>query len=116
MAANTFEHSKIYQLKSSIDYASGAIVSKIISKNDAGNITLFAFDSEQNLSEHTAPFDAIIQLVEGQAKIIIDKNEYVLKEGDIINMPANVSHAVEALGQFKMLLTMLKTRLEVKIG
>lgn len=116
MAENAFVNSKIYNLKESVDFAQGAIVSKIISKNKAGNVTLFAFDKGQNLSEHTAPFDAIVQAVEGQAKITIAKKDYILNEGDIIIMPANIPHAVEASSQFKMLLTMLKSFIEVGIN
>lgn len=108
MNTNTFEKSKIYALNEAVDYASGAIVSKIVSKNNAGNITLFSFDAGQNLSEHAAPFDAIVQVVEGKAKITINKKGYILSQGDIIIMPANIPHAVEALDKFKMLLTMLK--------
>jgi quercetin dioxygenase-like cupin family protein len=108
MNTNTFEKSTIYALNEAVDYASGSIVSKIVAKNNAGNITLFSFDEGQNLSEHTAPFDAIVQVVEGQAKIIINKKGFILSKGDIIIMPANIPHAVEALGKFKMLLTMLK--------
>jgi quercetin dioxygenase-like cupin family protein len=103
MSTNTFEKSTIYALNEAVDYASGSIVSK-----NVGNITLFSFDEGQNLSEHTAPFDAIVQVVEGQAKIIINKKGFILSTGDIIIMPANIPHAVEALGKFKMLLTMLK--------
>ena len=110
MSNYVFEESKIYNLKNSIDYASGAIVSKIITKNDAGNITLFSFDKNQNLSEHTAPFDALVQIVEGEAKITINKKEYVLKEGNLIIMPGNIPHAVEAIEKFKMVLTMLITK------
>jgi quercetin dioxygenase-like cupin family protein len=108
MSTNTFEKSTIYALNEAVDYASGSIVSKIVAKNNVGNITLFSFDEGQNLSEHTAPFDAIVQVVEGQAKIIINKKGFILSTGDIIIMPANIPHAVEALGKFKMLLTMLK--------
>ena len=115
MSTTVFENSKIYQLKESVEYASGSIVSKIVAKNNAGNITLFAFDKGQNLSEHTAPFDAFVQVIEGDAKIIIDKQEYRLKEGDFIIMPANIPHAVEATEKFKMLLTMLKAVIEIKI-
>ena len=103
-----FEKSKIYNLKNSVTYAEGSIVSKIIEKNDAGNLSLFAFDKGQNLSEHTAPFDALIQIVEGEGEIIINKESFHLKEGEIIIMPANIPHAVEAKERFKMLLTMLK--------
>ncbi len=110
MSGTTFEKSKIYPLKTSVDYAEGSIVSKIVSKNDAGNITFFAFDEGQNLSEHTAPFDALVQVVEGEAVIIINQVEYVLKEGDLVIMPANIPHAVEARKKFKMMLTMLKAK------
>jgi quercetin dioxygenase-like cupin family protein len=105
-----FESSKQYLLRDSVEYSEGSIVSKIITKNDAGNITLFAFDKGQNLSEHTAPFNAIVQIVDGQARISIDHKDHLLKEGEMIIMPANVPHAVEAVGRFKMLLTMLKAR------
>lgn len=105
-----FELSKKYNLKSSVSYADGAIVSKIVEKNDAGNITLFAFDRGQNLSEHTAPFDALIQAIEGNMIVYINKEKFELEEGEIIIMPANVPHAVEGSGKFKMLLTMLKAK------
>jgi quercetin dioxygenase-like cupin family protein len=108
MSESSFEKSRIYQLKDSVNYSDGAIVSKIITKNNAGNVSLFAFDKGQNLSEHTAPFDAIVQVVEGHGRIIIDGNEYRMQDGDIIIMPANIPHAVEAVERFKMLLTMIK--------
>ena len=108
MAETSFEKSKIYRLKNAVNYSDGAIVSKIVEKNQAGNVTLFAFDEGQNLSEHTTPFDALVQIIEGAAKIIINKNDYLLSEGDFIIMPANIPHAVEAAGSFKMLLTMIK--------
>lgn len=108
MTNGVFAHSKVYNLKEAVDYASGSVVSKIINRNNAGNITLFAFDKDQNLSEHTAPFDAMIQILDGKANIIIDKQAYLLSENEMIIMPANIPHAVEAKGKFKMLLTMLK--------
>jgi quercetin dioxygenase-like cupin family protein len=108
MNQSTFESSKKYLLKDSVDYSTGSIVSKIVSKNDAGNITLFAFDKGQNLSEHTAPFNAIVQVVEGEARISINRVDHLLKEGEIIIMPAAIPHAVDAVTKFKMLLTMLK--------
>lgn len=108
MALNTFEKSKKYTLKESVSYAEGSVVSKIVQKNDAGNITLFAFAEGQNLSEHTAPFDALVQIIEGSANIIIDGKSHLLTEGEIIIMPAGIPHAVEAKTAFKMLLTMLK--------
>ncbi|MGC9343570.1 MAG: cupin domain-containing protein [Bacteroidales bacterium] len=108
MATNSYNKSEKYNLKDSVTYADGSIVSKIIEKNNAGNITLFAFDENQNLSEHTAPFDAIIQIIEGKAKVIIDGKVNEMTEGDFIIMPANIPHAVEAETKFKMILTMLK--------
>lgn len=115
MSINTFEKSKTHNLANSISYADGAIVSKIISKNEAGNLTLFSFDKGQNLSEHTAPFDAIIQVVEGVAKVTINGKTYNVTAGELIIMPANIPHAVDATEKFKMLLTMLKANQEFKV-
>ena len=108
MGESSFEKSRIYHLKDSVNYSDGAIVSKIIIKNNAGNVSLFAFDIGQNLSEHTAPFDAIVQVVEGHARIIIDGTDYIMQDNDTIIVPANIPHAVEAVERFKMLLTMIK--------
>ena len=80
-----------------------------ITKADAGNVTLFAFDAGQELSEHTAPFDALVFIVEGQAEIIISGKSFQLKSGQAIIMPANDPHAVKATSQFKMLLTMIRS-------
>jgi len=104
-----FAHSAKFELDKSISYAEGAIVSKIISKKETGNLTLFAFDKGQFLSEHTAPFDAIIQIVEGEATISINKIESVVKAGEMIIMPANIPHAVHANEQMKMMLIMIKS-------
>ncbi|HER07912.1 MAG TPA: cupin domain-containing protein [Bacteroides sp.] len=108
MPVKAFDHSKIYNLKESVSYAQDSVVSKIIRKKEAGNLTLFAFDRGQNLSEHTAPYDAIVEVIEGKAKVTIDKKEYLLQEGDFIIMPANIPHALEAVTQFKMLLVMIR--------
>jgi quercetin dioxygenase-like cupin family protein len=111
----SFVKSKSYNLAKSITYADGAIVSKIVSKNVAGNLTLFSFDKGQNLSEHTAPFDAIIQIVEGEAIVTINGEANNVKAGEFIIMPANIPHAVDADQKFKMLLTMLKAKKEFKV-
>ncbi len=108
MNKKVYETSTVYTLKEMVEYKEKSTVSKIITRNDKGNLTLFAFDAGQNLSEHSAPFDAIVQILEGTGHIIIDKKEYVVNEGQIIIMPANVPHAVEAHDRFKMLLTMIK--------
>lgn len=99
---------QVYTLKDTVEYADGSTVSKIITRNDKGNLTLFAFDKGQNLSEHAAPFDAIVQVLEGSGTIIINKVEHVVNEGQMIIMPANIPHAVEAVEKFKMLLIMIK--------
>lgn len=91
-----------------IDYSEGAITSKVVLKSAKGNVTLFSFDVDQELSEHTAPFDALVQIVEGQASIIIDGKEYTLNAGQYIILPANIPHAVKALSRFKMVLTMIR--------
>jgi len=108
MEQSAFQHSKIYNLAENIEYSAGSVVSKIITKNDTGNLTLFAFDKGQGLSEHSAPFDAVIQVLDGEGEIFINKNSYIIKQGEMIIMPANIPHAVFAKEKFKMLLTMIK--------
>lgn len=105
---NSFENAKVYKLKNAIDYSEGAIVSKTLVNNDGGNVSLFAFDKGQKLSEHTAPFNALAHIIEGHAQIQIADDENSLADGDIIIMPANIPHAVLALEKFKMVLTMIK--------
>jgi quercetin dioxygenase-like cupin family protein len=100
--------SKILHLAELIAYQEGAVVSRQVTKADAGNVTLFAFDEEQGLSEHTAPFDALVHVLEGQAEVTISGQPFVLNAGDAIIMPANDPHALKALKQFKMLLTMIR--------
>lgn len=104
-----FNTADVFSFKESIDYSANAIVSKQVIKKATGNITLFSFDRSQELSEHTAPFDALVQILEGEARISIDKKQYQLKEGSSIIMPANIPHAVYATDKFKMLLTMIKS-------
>ena len=95
--------------KTELGYTDGSIISKLIIKKEAGNVTLFSFDKGQSLSEHTAPFDALVQVVEGTAEIHIDKIPYDLNEGEPIVMPYDHPHAVIAIEKFKMLLTMIKS-------
>jgi len=83
-------------------------VSKTIVKKETGNITLFAFCKGQGLSEHSAPFDAIIQVVDGTAEILIDKKPFIVTAGQTIIMPANIPHAVQSVTDFKMVLTMIR--------
>lgn len=105
---NFFKHSQTFALSQSIEYSNNAIVSKTIVKNTAGSITLFAFDTNQSLSEHTAPFDAIVYVIEGTAEIQIGGNIIACKAGEMIIMPANIPHSLRAIDKLKMLLTMLK--------
>lgn len=97
-----------FNVASHIEYSKGSIVSQQITYSDAGNITLFAFDRGQQLSEHTAPYDAVILVVEGEAKIRLAGVDHHLKAGDMLIMHANTPHAVFAEQRFKMLLTMIK--------
>ncbi len=105
---NLFPSATAFPLETSIEYTPGGVVSKQITKNTAGNVTLFSFDKGQGLSEHTAPFDAMVQILDGEAEIKIDGQPYVVKKGEFIIMPANHPHALHATEQFKMLLIMIK--------
>jgi quercetin dioxygenase-like cupin family protein len=110
MKENAITKSEKLRFKELVDYSDGSIVSKLILKKEAGNITLFSFDKGQSLSEHTAPFDAVVQIVEGSAEILIDGKSYLLDENETIIMPADIPHAVKAPEKFKMLLTMIKSK------
>lgn len=108
MSESSFDKARKYKILNAISYSEAAIVSKIIMKNDTGNVSLFAFDKGQQLSEHTAPFDALVQIMEGRAKININREDYLLNKGDMIIMPANIPHAIESVERFTMILTMIK--------
>ena len=96
------------ELKGLVDYGVGAVVSRTLAKNDAGTITLFAFDAGQELSEHSTPFDALVQILDGEAELIIGGKSVTAREGEVVVMPADVPHAVKSPERFKMLLTMLR--------
>jgi len=91
-----------------IGYQEGAIVSRVILKGDTGNVTLFAFDAGQELSEHTTSFKSLVHVLDGEAEISISAQPFRLKAGEAIIMPADQPHAVKATKQFKMLLTMIR--------
>lgn len=93
-----------------IEYADGSIVSKTLLDKSAGTLTLFSFDKGQNLSEHTSPYDAVVQILDGKARLIIGGERKDVSQGHIIIMPANVPHAVIAEERFKMLLTMIRSK------
>lgn len=101
-------HAEPVRLRDLVAYADGAVVSRTIVKSAAGTLTLFAFDAGQGLSEHTAPFDALVQMLDGRAEITIGGRAHRLGEGESILMPANVAHALQGHERFKMLLTMLR--------
>lgn len=99
---------EVLNLKQLLQYQQKSVVSRMLVKNPAGSVTLFAFDSDEGLSEHTAPFDALVIGVDGKAEIQIAGVGYMVGEGDSLLMPANVPHAINPLGRFKMLLTMIR--------
>jgi len=91
-----------------VDYQAGAVVSKEIIRKEKGTVTLFAFDKAQGLSEHTAPFDALVYVFDGEAEVFISGKPFCLKAGEMIIMPANKPHALKAKEPFKMLLVMIR--------
>ena len=92
-----------------VSYQGGSIVSREIVRKSAGSVTIFAFDEGQGLSEHTAPFDALVQVVEGETEIVISGHPHRLQGGEMILMPAGQPHALKALTRFKMILTMIRS-------
>ncbi len=92
-----------------IDYQEGAVVSREIIKRETGTVTVFAFDKGEGLSEHTAPFDAMVQVIEGNAEIIISGKKNLVGTGEMIIMPANIPHALHAPERYKMVLTMIRS-------
>lgn len=92
-----------------LDYQDDAVVSREIIKKDTGTVTLFAFDQGQGLSEHTAPFDAAVYVLDGQVRVNISGKPRIVKKGQMIIMPANKPHSLKAIGKFKMLLVMIKS-------
>ena len=101
--------SEVVQLNELIEYQEGSVISRTLLNKETGTITLFAFDKGQGLSEHTAPFDALVSLLDGEAEINISGKPFSLKQGEMIIMPANEPHALKAVKQFKMILTMIKS-------
>lgn len=99
----------VQNLSQLTDYQQGSIISRQIINKKIGTVTLFAFDSGESLSEHTAPYDALVYLIDGSAEITISKKPYRVQTGEMIIMPANQPHAVKALEKFKMLLIMIRS-------
>ncbi len=105
---STAPKSQVLNVIEMVGYQEGAVVSRQITKAEAGNVTLFAFDKDQDLSEHAAPYDALVHVLEGEAEVTIAGKPFHLKAGDAIIMPANDPHALKAIQKFKMLLTMIR--------
>ena len=105
---STAPKSQVLNVIEMVGYQEGAVVSRQITKAEAGNVTLFAFDKDQGLSEHAAPYDALVHVLEGEAEVTIAGKPFHLKAGDAIIMPANDPHALKATQKFKMLLTMIR--------
>jgi quercetin dioxygenase-like cupin family protein len=99
---------KALDVKTLVEYSANSIVSKTLIDTKAGTITLFSFDAGQGLSEHTAPYDAVVQIVDGEAEITIGGNAVPASAGNMVIMPANIPHALQATTRFKMLLTMIR--------
>jgi quercetin dioxygenase-like cupin family protein len=102
------EKSVKFGLSASIEYSSNGIISRQIVRNEVGNVTLFSFDEGQSLSEHTAFFDEVIQVLEGEANVIINGKDNVLTAGEAIIMPADIPHALKAVKRLKMILISIK--------
>lgn len=100
--------SKPFKVDEMIDYQDGSVVSRTIVDKEVGTVTLFAFDENQGLSEHTAPFDALVYVLDGEAKATISGKEVLIKKEEMLIMPANEPHAIKAAKKFKMLLTMIR--------
>ena len=100
---------KISSLTNFVNYQNDSVVSKTLIKKETGTVTLFAFDQGQGLSEHTAPFDALVCVLDGEVEIMISGNPYVLKMGEMIILPVNEPHSLKAIKKFKMMLTMIRS-------
>ncbi|HHT18450.1 MAG: cupin domain-containing protein [Euryarchaeota archaeon] len=101
--------SVVIYLEELLDYQEGAVVSREIIRKETGTVTIFAFDKGEGLSEHTAPYDAMVQIIDGKAEIIISGKKYILEKGDMIIMPADEPHALLAIERYKMILTMIRS-------
>ena len=99
---------KVIKLKDNIAYQDGTIASRMVVVSKAGSITLFSFDAGEEISEHTAPYDAVVTVLDGECEVTLNDDKYRLKEGETIIFPANAPHAVRAVTRFKMMLTMIR--------
>lgn len=102
------EKAKVFKLASHIEYADESVVSKTLVNKKVGTLTLFAFDAGQGLSEHTAPYDAVVEILDGTAEITVGGETFTARTGELVIMPADVPHALHGEKRFKMLLTMIR--------
>ncbi len=102
-------NAQVIELAHVVDYQDNSVVSREIIKKETGRVSVFAFDKNEGLSEHTAPFDALVYILDGEADITISGKPFHLRKGEMIIMPANEPHALKAVQKFKMLLTMIKS-------
>jgi quercetin dioxygenase-like cupin family protein len=114
VSSTTATHSEIAGARSLpivdlVNYQDGSVVSRVVLKREKGNVTIFAFDAGQGLSEHTSPFDALVQAIEGEAVITVAGTPIALRAGEIVLLPAEKPHAVKATTRFKMVLTMIRS-------
>ena len=107
--AKVIEPGEKFHTKNTIEYSEGAVVSKTIIKKTGGNVTLFAFDKDQELSEHSSPHEALVQVLDGKVEITIGGQPHTIPEGESIILPANIPHALKAVEAFKMVLVMIKS-------
>jgi quercetin dioxygenase-like cupin family protein len=107
-ASNRVEPSRSHDAGALIEYQPGAVVSREVLRKKTGTVTLFAFDAGQGLSEHTAPFDALVHVLDGEAEVAIDGKPQRVTAGQFIVMPANIPHALQAVQRFKMMLVMVR--------
>jgi quercetin dioxygenase-like cupin family protein len=110
MSKGKMEGSKpeVINIKKAVNYQKGSVVSRALSDKKSGTVTLFAFDEGEALSEHTAPFDAILSITDGEAEVTVSGVSYILREGEMIIMPEGESHSLRAVKRFKMMLVMIR--------
>jgi quercetin dioxygenase-like cupin family protein len=109
IARSEITGAEAFSLSGLVNYQGGSVVSRVVLKREKGNVTIFAFDDGQGLSEHTSPFDALVQAVEGEAEVTVSGKPIALKTGDVVLLPADKPHAVKAITRFKMVLTMIRS-------
>jgi quercetin dioxygenase-like cupin family protein len=101
-------YAKVLALKDTVSYQEGTVASRMLVNKKAGSITVFSFDEDEGLSEHTAPYDAVVTIIDGECEVWVAGETFQMKEGETIIFPANVPHALSAITRFKMTLTMIR--------